>query len=296
MKKNLKITLFSAILLMLAGGMVSCEKNPNEKPFDVPKNVFFTEFELSANCRWANVEEGILVVINSEEELRKHIVGAGPLSTPCNSDISIDFSKHTLLLARGSALQHIYNTSNDFQRLSPILLQLSPSRYKLNIEVKSSNEEVQPPWEWGWTLALLVDKIEDKSKVELNVRTLLDDEIWSVEHDESASIVGKWQLVRTIAVFTARGPIMLDVSPHNIGYEFKSNGILTVSGNQSIGPESGGHSYSIVDNDEGVGLWISLPALKIGDRHYEYKISSEKLEFNDAYMDGSIYRLVKINN
>jgi len=130
------------------------EKEDN-KPTDIP----FTEYSLSgSSCEWMNPgypypQNGELIIINSDEELTNCITCTGKDSHP-----AIDFSKYTLLLARGV---EPYLTSPGHKSLQ----QLSSLRYVMNVNLRPNMAAVITSWQ----VAITISKLEEGSCVELNV-------------------------------------------------------------------------------------------------------------------------------
>ena len=289
---------YVAILLILAGSLFSCqEKEELDALFAEPLEVSFTEYFLCGNAgysHWTNVEkgfeEGKLIIINSDDELKNHIVQY--LDYP-----PIDFSKQTLLLAQGMAPEWVYSTKN-LQQSSQKLYRISQNKYKLNIEVKSSND--RDGYNMPWNRALIVDKLSDNSIVELDVNILLEDK-WILTSDESASIIGKWKLARIRQVFMMcdHERLMMDYSNNNIVYEFKPDGILTITGENSVVDGL----YAIFDIDDDIDDDIfrhspyypnTRPILKINDWYHLYRISSEKMIIDDSAWDGPVTYFVTL--
>ena len=102
----------------------------------------------------------------------------------------------------------------------------------------------------------------------------------------------KWKLVTLLVPFTPDGPIWYDYSKYDIVYEFRTNNVLTVSGETTdievyIGHEIGEHFYSI-DN-----VW----ELKIDNIVYwGYYTTANELIIDGSPLDGYKYNFVKINN
>jgi len=91
-------------------------------------------------------------IVNSLEEWQNYIT--------CTNDIypEVDFSIHTLILARGVSITGISKVTRSIQ-------QLSPCKYRLDIELWRSG--LQQIVEWGFTL--VINKISEESQIELNV-------------------------------------------------------------------------------------------------------------------------------
>jgi hypothetical protein len=115
-------------------------------------------------------------------------------------------------------------------------------------------------------------------------------------HDESASIIGKWKLERRLP---GRGGVCKDYSQCNVVYEFKSNGVLTISGQSAelVSPgRIGNHCYSIIDIIWPSGLpdvWITYPGIKMGDQRYQLILCSNKLVMSQAPHDGPTYYFIR---
>ena len=116
----------------------------------------FTEYSLyETGCWWTNYEQNKVIIINSEEELDKHIACSGSDTYP-----EIDFSKHTLLFASGSTSYGVSNVSGKVYYIS--------GKYVLNVEVLLNDTTAIS----NWKIALLIDKLDAKSKVELNINII----------------------------------------------------------------------------------------------------------------------------
>ena len=113
-------------------------------------------------------------------------------------------------------------------------------------------------------------------------------------------ISGKWQLLTVEEVFVPVPQPTHDYSKYNIVYEFKPNGVLTVSGatddiERYIGHKTGKHSYSFIDDGNKLGM-VGLPfGLQINNFISWYQLSSEELIINDSPLDGYVYFLIKID-
>jgi hypothetical protein len=146
--KNLQIT---AVLLILAAGFSSCKEEKENEPIEIS----FTEYSLAgASCRWTNFDLGKVTIINSNTALEEYVTcteGTFP---------EIDFSKNTLLLARGVV-------AGGIGYLSKRLL-LTESRYVLEIEITLNDTAIAGEY---WKIVLVTDKLKVKD-VELNVITI----------------------------------------------------------------------------------------------------------------------------
>jgi len=151
MKTFLKFTVLSAVLLMLAGGLASC--NNREDPVEIP----FTEFSLvETSCHWVNLaHDNRVIIINSDEHLKNHI------NCLVESFPGIDFSEYTLLLVSGTAHQNIVS-------MNFCLTRHSAGRYRLNVEIHLGAGDAMEPW----AIALLAGKINNSSRINMNIQTI----------------------------------------------------------------------------------------------------------------------------
>jgi hypothetical protein len=124
---------------------------------DVP----FTEYSFEEggpgeeiSAKWVNLpkENNTLLVINSDEELKKYVEGDYP---------AINFSEQSLLLAYGPTAYGATETVHSFR-------QLSEDKYKLSVEVILGDTTFGE----GWRIAILVHKISNDSNVELNTNLI----------------------------------------------------------------------------------------------------------------------------
>ena len=152
--KTLSLT---AILLTTLFLTISCDNKeiPPEEKF--PRDTPFTEFSLEGtSCEWVRFQGSWgtippeIIIINNSEELKTHIL--------CTEEkhSEIDFSKHTLLLARGvwPTLPIIYNTD---------LQQISAQNYVMTVGIYSS----MLPAHGHWQVPIVVDKLDKEIAVEL---------------------------------------------------------------------------------------------------------------------------------
>jgi len=149
-----------AMLCMILFGLISiagCKKDEadcGEKEPEYPIETPFTEYSLPDNFQWADLAyNNSVVIINSEEELT-HYVESTDGSYPI-----IDFSRHTLLLANGKA-------DNGVSKISVTdLQQLSENNFELSVEILKKGIDILEPW----TVALIVEKVNEESSVKLNL-------------------------------------------------------------------------------------------------------------------------------
>ena len=287
------------IILLLAGSFSSCSEQADNTPFPEPIAISFTEYSLCndfyhlCRCKDMNEDEKTkIMIINSQKEMENFIIPQNS-DTNCPIFSGIDFSKYTLLLVQGWAPSFCFYTSpEDYPSLSlPKLQQFSLKNFVLNIEMRASNNGSNRQW----NRAFIVDKINQKSIVELEVNIQLEDKL-TFTHDESASIAGKWRLVKEEMSGMGCPPhLITDFSQYNIVYEFKPDGVLTITSNTDYyrGLKVGDHSYSFVETSDfyGTAYWLETDDLS----RARYFISSEQLVIDYTYMDYDAFHFVKIH-
>jgi hypothetical protein len=119
---------------------------------------------------------------------------------------------------------------------------------------------------------------------------------------EKATIIGRWKLKKVEIPFTGE---FNDYSQYNIVYEFKTNNVLTITGEVNHIDNYRGHSlgeyfYSFIVDDEDE-LYTHLGSLtttnssiiKIDGWYYFYSIFSKELKLDQSPIDGFIYHLIK---
>lgn len=132
---------------------ISCEDT--NKKYNPPIEVHFTEYSLfEIDCWETNFNFNEVIIINNNEKLKKYIV--------CTSEIypEIDFSKYTLLLAKGG-------TGNEVDSVDIVFLQNALKKYTLSVTVYLT-AATRPDI---WRIAILVPKINDNVSITLNVQS-----------------------------------------------------------------------------------------------------------------------------
>jgi hypothetical protein len=159
--ENLFFETRSATLKITLGNLtksVVINQEAAEEIIEYPIEIPFEEYCANRSCwiyfshppQWLPWHE--LIIINNSEELEQYLI--------CINDCpEIDFSKHTLLLARGWTHCQIIEISRKH------LLQLSKNDYKLEINILLSNATLGE----RWVVPLIVDKLNEESNVELKV-------------------------------------------------------------------------------------------------------------------------------
>ena len=125
------------------------------------RSVSYTEYTLNTcewNFSWGSVkEEGYVIVVNGDEELSNlitHLVCEEGCSYP-----SVDFTKHSLVIAYGGCINGISNINiTNF-------VQTSATELALHIAITTNMTDEAPVW----TKALIVDKLAAQSRISLNV-------------------------------------------------------------------------------------------------------------------------------
>jgi len=277
----------------------SCQTKKNES-FDEPKEVSVTEYSLClelgpGTCFWNQIKEEKteLVIMNSIEEMENYFTHCESCA-PCPSP-AIDFSKNTLILVQGWAPSNLFYTNpEDYPNLPlPKLQQISPKNYILDIEMRTSENNSNRQWE----RAFIVNKLNDDSTVELNVTIQVEEDEWWFPHENSSSIIGKWKLIKEKTDNFCIPGLIIDYSQCNIVYEFKSNGIFTVtSDNDYYGMSRvGDHFYSSIEPED--ELYRGPYCINISDHFcFKYNISSEQMiiDFGLYIADYSVFYFDKI--
>ena len=156
--------LYFILLAVLCLTLTACDKEPKENCF---QEVPFTEFiAWQKGCSWDIIDiywtysdliyhfpDGRIDIMNCNEELRSRLW--------CFYDYpSIDFSKYTLLVVPFIFRSGIEDINISFRYYS------KSSIYKLDIEVILNLQKIGGVR----NVALLVDKWDENSKIEVNIR------------------------------------------------------------------------------------------------------------------------------
>jgi hypothetical protein len=124
-----------------------------------PIDILFEDLSWNGtSCYWKNFDfnnfdfDNEVIIINTLEEFQNYFT--------CTNDIypEVDFSTHTLILARGLSFYGISKVTKSIQ-------QLSPCKSKLDIELW---KDLSPTITW-WGFTLVINKINEGEQVELNV-------------------------------------------------------------------------------------------------------------------------------
>lgn len=125
----------------------------------IPENsaeLSYAEYSLSGlSCEWNFAkEDGDIIVVNSFEELGKYIVCEGECTPP-----SIDFEKHSLVIAHGGCTNGIHQVG------VTKFVKLTDTKYGLYIDIVVGWTDAPELW----TYAIITDKINEQNIVELFV-------------------------------------------------------------------------------------------------------------------------------
>src|SRR5690606_19673509 len=100
-------------------------------------------------------------------------------------------------------------------------------------------------------------------------------------------IVGKWRLMET------RAMVVMDYSVHQVFYEFKPNGILTVE--SDVGEMEGAYNYELLNGEFGSWREYTFYAqIKIDDKVYGCYLAPEKMMLVDnPALDGPLMYFIR---
>lgn len=125
---------------------------------DYPIKISFKEYSLSeTSCQWKDFASNQVIIINSDEKLSDYIVCID------NDYSKIDFSKHSLLLARGVATNGIRYIDIEF-------LQESVNSYTMNVNIHTFMTMEAPPW----LVSIVTPNIDNEATITLNVQQIND--------------------------------------------------------------------------------------------------------------------------
>ena len=167
MKKIFYSICAGVLMSALCVGVTAC--NDGQDPESQGENVPFSVYSPGENAsgeKISNLEinmdqfrtpwgEGKIFIVNSNEELEKHIEEG--MAYP-----SFDFSTKTLLLVGGGSFSSpTSGTIRNFQRFPD-------GTYKLKLEITQGMFYLMN----NWCVAILTDKINSESKIELDITTI----------------------------------------------------------------------------------------------------------------------------
>jgi hypothetical protein len=125
-----------------------------------PNDISFTEYSLAeTSCQWKHFPYDIgdtVVIINSKEDLEKHLECIGESSYPV-----IDFSTHTLLFAHGIAPSSVVKAN------CSSLQQTSEYKYRMKVDIVVGDATVMSDW---W-VPIIINKLGEECIIELIATT-----------------------------------------------------------------------------------------------------------------------------
>lgn len=98
-------------------------------------------------------------------------------------------------------------------------------------------------------------------------------------------ISGNWKLVE-VKLHGFQGASSIDYSGDNITYNFKTNGILIVTGGENVGHTVGEYKYFFGDDHLGANSDPKVLLVKINDSKWTYNLSNGKMTLGKSYVDG----------
>jgi hypothetical protein len=112
------------------------------------------------------------------------------------------------------------------------------------------------------------------------------------DDNKTNQIVGQWKLIFRHS--NPRSSYVSDESAKNIVYDFKSNGVLIVTGNQSAPHTDGQHNYFF--GEDILGGLPSDPRIllvKIDGGKWTYNLSGGQMVLSQGYLDGETITFVR---
>ncbi|WP_369049538.1 hypothetical protein [Tenacibaculum sp. UWU-22] len=107
----------------------------------------------------------------------------------------------------------------------------------------------------------------------------------SNDNDISNQIVGNWKLTEA-KFYGLEGEDSIDYSNKNINYNFKSNGILVVSGGDNAGYANGEYHYFFGKDHLGGNTDPKILLVKINISKWTYGLTNGKMTLGQSYVDG----------
>lgn len=164
MKKLLTFFLAGVAIAALGTTFTACNAPKDPEVLEQGEDVPFSEYTFEegitgeqTSARWVNLdgeygENGTsIVIINSDDELRGYVDGELP---------SVDFTQKTLLIAYGYAGRGFREAEVESFSIMP------DNNYRLNVTALLYDHAIID----RWLIAILTDKIEQGSKIEVSVK------------------------------------------------------------------------------------------------------------------------------
>jgi hypothetical protein len=103
---------------------------------------------------------------------------------------------------------------------------------------------------------------------------------------QNNQIIGEWKLLEA-KIFGFGGQSSTDYSNENIVYNFQSNGILKVTGDQNVIHPSGEYDYFYGEDYLGGGTSDpKILLVKINESKWTYNLTNGKMTIGQSYVDG----------
>lgn len=159
--KKLSFAWFITMLCLITATLFiafGCDKSKIAPAENYPIKISFLEYSLAkTSCQWTSFEANKVIIINSDEELSGYIVCA-------DEDYpKIDFSKHSVLLARGWSTYGIHYIDIDF-------LKETANEYALYVSIHTYTTAEASPW----IASIITPKMNSENKILLNVQQIND--------------------------------------------------------------------------------------------------------------------------
>lgn len=119
--------------------------------------------------------------------------------------------------------------------------------------------------------------------------------ICSNDDDISNQIIGNWKLTEA-KFYGFEGEGSIDYSDENIIYNFKSNGILVVSGGDNAGYTNGEYEYFFGKDHLGGNTDPKVLLVKINNSKWTYDLTNRKMTLGKSYVDGPNLIFERIKN
>lgn len=102
---------------------------------------------------------------------------------------------------------------------------------------------------------------------------------------ENNKIVGEWKLEEA-QIYGFEGGRSIDYSRENIIYNFRSDGILVITGGENAGYPNGEYEYALVKEPLGGPDDPEVLFLKIENSEWTYQNINGKMKLGMSYVDG----------
>jgi len=258
--------LFFLSLFITAFCCFSCEKpettDDDNDAGNYPIEVSFTEYSLYWGCVWKRPNLNEITIINSYEDLANY------LNCPNDSFPEIDFSAQSLVYVCGVS-------SNGFCNISKKLMQTSKNNYKLNTEIAILDAVV----EQKWNIALITDKLGEKSNIELNLTTAIKNVERNVWKFAAPDITGENDsVIIELTFYPSEHILYLKSTPETLNSRYRIRAIVNTIRPYCI---IDGMLYFIQPNDEYFDkIYSAYPAYP---KHFIDYLSENEIRWHILY-------------